>query len=260
MNSLWLDFSKDKNNFPVFPNENIKTDVCIVGAGIFGLSCAYYLSHLGFQVTVLEKDGIGEKTTGHTTAKITSQHNLFYDYLISSYVKKFATDYLKANEEAIQNIKNIVDTEKIKCDFEYQNSYVYTTKKAELGKIKKEVKAIESLGFPAEFVTKTGLPFEIEGAICFKNQAQFHPLKYLYGLCKSIFAHNGKIYTNTVVTNVEQSKDNCYKVSTTKGNVSAKYVIIASHYPFVNFPRFLFFKDVPINFLFNCCGSQENAF
>lgn len=253
MNSLWLDFSKKQKDFSAFPNENINTDVCIVGAGIFGLSCAYYLSSLGFEVTVLEKDGIGEKATGHTTAKITSQHNLFYDYLISSYGKKFASDYLKANEEAIQNIKDIVDSQKIKCDFEMQNSYVYTTKKTELGKIKKEVKALESLGFPAEFVTKTGLPFEVEGAICFKKQAQFHPLKYLYGLCNSIVSHGGKIYTNTVVTNVEQKEDSLCQVSTSKGLVTAKYVIIASHYPFVNFPRFLFFENVSVYFLFDCC-------
>ncbi len=260
MNSLWLDFSKRQKDFPDFPNEDIKTDVCIVGAGIFGLSCAYYLSNLGFQVTVLEKDGVGEKTTGHTTAKITSQHNLFYDYLISSYGKKFAANYLEANEEAIQNIKSIVDCEKIKCDFEYQNSYVYTTKKTELGKIKKEVKAVESLGFPTEFVTKTGLPFEVEGAICFKNQAQFHPLKYLYGLCNCIVSRGGKIYTNTVVTNVEQRKDNLCQVSTSKGLVTAKYVIMASHYPFVNFPRFLFFEDVSIYFLLDCCGYKKDAF
>ena len=128
MNSLWLDFTEKKKKFPSLSND-LETDVCIIGSGIFGLSCAYYLSKLGFKVTVLEKDGIGEKATGHTTAKITSQHNLFYDYLIHSFGKKFASDYLEANEKAIENIKQIIDNEKIKCDFQYQNSYVYTTDK-----------------------------------------------------------------------------------------------------------------------------------
>ncbi len=239
MNSLWLDSIKKTNLYPSL-SKDIETEVCIIGAGIFGLTCAYYLSNLGFKVVVLEKDSIGEKTTGHTTAKITSQHGLFFDYLIHSYGKKFASDYLEANERAIQNIKQIINSEKIKCDFEEQNSYVYTTKKSELGQIKKEISAIESLGFPCEFVTKTGLPFSIEGAICFKNQAQFHPLKYLQGLCNSISSHDGKIFTHTVVTNLENSNDTSYLISTNHGIIRSKYVVVASHYPFINFPRVLF--------------------
>ena len=241
MNSLWLDSNKKTNEYSSL-NTDIETDVCIIGAGIFGLTCAYSLSKLGFHVVVLEKDDIGEKTTGHTTAKITSQHSLFYDYLIQSYGKKFATDYLEANENAIKDIKQIIDQEKIKCDFEYQNSYVYTSKKSELEAIKKEVSAIESLGFPCEFVTKTGLPFEIEGAICFKNQAQFHPLKYLYGLCNSISSHNGKIYTNSVVSNIEKDSSSGYLVSTTDHTIKSKFVIVATHYPFINFPGMYFLK------------------
>ena len=241
MDSLWLDSNKKTNTFTSLSN-NTETDVCIIGAGIFGLTCAYYLSNLGFKVVVLEKDDIGKKTTGHTTAKITSQHSLFYDYLINSYGKKFASDYLEVNEKAIENIKQIIDTEKIKCDFEYQNSYVYTTKKSELGAIKKEVSAVESLGFPCEFVTKTGLPFKIEGAICFKNQAQFHPLKYLNGLCNSITSHNGKIFTETTVTNIEESNNYTYLISTGNATVKSKFVIVATHYPFINFPGMYFLK------------------
>ena len=241
MNSLWLDTNKKLDDFSSLTH-SIETDVCIIGAGIFGLTCAYYLSKLGFQVTVLEKDNIGEKTTGHTTAKITSQHNLFYDYLIHSYGKKFASDYLEVNEKAIKNIKEIIDHEKIKCDFSYQNSYVYTTTPSEVKTIKKEVSSVESLGFPCEFVTKVGLPFKIEGAICFNHQAQFHPLKYLYGLCQSISAHSGKIYTHTVATNVEKDIDSTYLVSTHQATVKSKIVIMATHYPFINFPGLYFLK------------------
>ncbi len=241
MNSLWINTLKKNKSFPSL-SKDIETDICVIGAGIFGLSCAYYLSKLGFKVIVLEKDSIGEKTTGHTTAKITSQHGLFYDYLVNSYSEKFASDYLKVNEMAIKNIKKIIDSEKIKCDFEYQNSYVYTTKKSELSNIKKEVEVVQSLGLPCEFVTKVGLPFNIEGAICFKNQAQFNPLKYLYGLCNGITSNNNKIFTNTTVTNIEKFTDYTYLISSEKNLVRAKFVIVATHYPFINFPGFYFTK------------------
>lgn len=242
MSSLWLSdkIKGDLFNNNILENE-LESDVCIIGAGIFGLTCGYYLSKLGFKVTIIEKNQIGSKATGHTTAKITSQHGLFYNYLNESYSEKFAKDYLFANEKAIENIKNIIDEENIKCDFEYQNNYVYSTNNKDLKSIKKEIKAVQNLGFNCEFVTKTGLPFEIQGAICFKNQAQFHPLKYLYSLCNSIINNNGTIYTDTTVFDVKKDGNN-YITYSNNLNVKSKYVIVAAHYPFINFPGFYFTK------------------
>ena len=248
MDSLWLSNYNDNKqlhnlSFKNFSEKNdiLETDVTIVGGGIFGTTCAYYLTNLGYKVTIIEKDNIATKASGNTTAKITSAHGLFYDYLINSFNKKFAKDYLESNEEAITNIKNIIDIENIKCDFSYQNNYIYTTKKDDLKAIKEEIKAVESLGFPCEFVTKTGLPFEIQGSICFKNQAQFHPLKYINGLVKCILSRNGQIFTNTTVTDVQKSSD-FYLTFTKNFKVKSRYVIIASHYPFINFPGFYFAK------------------
>lgn len=244
MNSLWLSENLINKNF-YSSDKNICTDVCIIGAGIFGLTCGYYLAKSGLNVTILEKDNIASKTTGHTTAKITSQHGLFYSYLINTYGEKLAKDYLFANEEAIENIKNIIDTENINCDFERQSNFVYTTDKLDVNKIKNEVNCVNSLGFPANFVTQTGLPFKIAGSIQFKNQAQFNPIKYLKGLTNSIINNNGQIYTNTTVYDVKKDGNNFLTFST-GGIVQSKYVILASHYPFFKLPRHVFLKNVSV--------------
>lgn len=240
MNSLWLDSVKNTDKFDIL-SQDIETDVCIIGAGIFGITCAYYLSKLGYKVAILEKDNLATKTTAFTTGKITSQHGLFYDYLINSYGENFARDYLESNEKAIENIKNIIDAEKIKCDFEYQNSFVYTTKKSELSSIEKEVSAVNRLSFDCDFVTKTGLPFEIEGAICFKNQAQFNPLKYVHSLCNKVISNNGKIYTHTTASDIKNDQDT-YLVYTNRNIVKAKFVIVATHYPFLKISGLYFTK------------------
>lgn len=239
MNSLWLNENQN-DKFKSLSN-NIETDVCIIGAGIFGMTCGYYLSKAGLKVTIVEKDEIGHKTTGHTTAKITSQHGLFYTYLVDTYGESFAKDYLSANQDAIENIKNIINNEKINCDFERQSSFVFTTNPSEVSQIKKEVDILNSLGFPANFVTKTGLPFEIAGAVQFQNQAQFNPIKYLNGLANSITKNHGEIYTSTTVYDVKHSDDMFYTF-TPNGVISSKYVILASHYPFINCPGIYFFK------------------
>ena len=240
MNSIWLETFKYNKTFEKL-DQNISCDVCIIGAGIFGLTCAYYLTKQGFNVAILDRDDIGTKATGHTTAKITSQHGLIYKHLIDDYGLHFAKSYLYANQKAIDNIKGIIDTENISCDFNFENHCVYTTNAKDLKSIQDEINAVNSLDFNCEFVTKTGLPFDILGGICFKNQAQFHPYKYLCGLCNSI-SGKAKIFTHTTICDVKNNGSFYTSYSDNNYKIESKFVIMASHYPFINIPGFYFSK------------------
>ena len=279
MNSFWLDSIENKNKFNKL-EKDISTDVCIVGAGIFGLTCGYYLTKQGYNIVLLEKEkDIASKTTGHTTAKITSQHNLIYKYLIDSLGGSMAKKYLYANQDAIENIYQIINDENIDCDFVRQDSYVYTNNLDELEKIKLENKAVNSLGFKSEFVTSTPLPFNVLGALRFPNQAEFNPIKYAYGLAKCITSNGssaidglvnagsvgsvsvgdgivenspggaslnlakgtGEIYTDTLVQNIKKENDE-FITSCKDYVVRSKYVILASHYPFIDRLGYYFLK------------------
>ena len=245
MNSYWIDSTKELNNENVL-DKDYDADVCIIGAGICGLTTGYYLSKKSLKVIIIDKDNIGMKTSGNTTAKITLQHGLIYDYLIKSYGEEFAFEYLKANQEAIENIKTIIDEEKIDCDFEYQPNVVYTTQIDEVPKIQNEVSSINSLlknsnEKLAKFVTESELPFKITGGIKLENQAQFHPRKYMYGLVEAIKKNGGLIFTNSTVTDVKK-QEHGYIAYAKEYAVKAKYVVIASHYPFINFPGLYFSK------------------
>ncbi|MBO5479203.1 MAG: FAD-dependent oxidoreductase [Clostridia bacterium] len=238
-NSYWI-HSINLKSFPKL-EKDLEVTVAIIGGGITGLSTAYYLSQNGYDVCILEKDKLAHHATGNTTAKVTSQHDLFYDYLIHTFGKSFAKSYLDANEEAIKNIKEIIDTEKIDCDFEWQDAYVYTDLEDEVIKIKNEVTSVNSLDFPAEFVTDSSLPFPIKACIKFPNQAQFHPLKYVKGLSDCIVQNGGQIYENTKVYDIDK-KDDFYEIRTDNHTIHAKYVVLACHYPIVNTPGFYFLK------------------
>lgn len=240
MSSYWINSTENLGNFNEIDG-NYQADVCIIGAGICGLSTGYYLSKLGLKVIIVDKDNIGMKTSGNTTAKITFQHNLIYDYLINTFSYDLALKYLESNKKAIKNIKQIIDEENIDCDFEYQDNFVYTTKPEELTKILNEVKALNSLNEDAEFVTKCDLPFKIAGAIKTKNQAQFHPRKYMLGLAKAIKSYGGLIFTNSLATDVKKDIDE-YTTYVNNYTINSKYVVLASHYPFINFPGIYFLK------------------
>lgn len=239
MDSLWIETTKDRKPLNVLEKDE-KTEICVIGAGLFGLTTAYYLSKEGKKVIVIEKGKIGEKVSGNTTGKITSQHGLFYNHLISDFGEEYAKKYLEANEEAINNIKQIIKQENIHCELAEKNAYVYTTKQEEAIEIEKEVQAVNKLGKDAKFVNKIDLPFKIEGAIEFKGQAQFHPRKYMYGLCESILKEN-KIYEYTTALDIKKNGEN-YNVITDKGIITAKYVVIATHYPIKNLPGLYFTK------------------
>ena len=241
MHSLWLNSIQNKTKFNKL-EKDISTDVCIIGAGIFGLTCGYYLTKQGYNVVILEKEPyIASKTTGHTTAKITSQHNLIYKYLVDSLGVSMAKQYLYANQDAIENIYKIIEEEKIECDFERQDSYVYTNNSYELEKIKLENEAVNSLGFTSKFITSTPLPFNVLGAIKFPNQAEFNPIKYAYGLADAIIKNSGKIYTDTLVQNIEK-EDDIFITSCKDYVVRSKYVILATHYPFIDLLGYYFLK------------------
>ena len=93
----------------------------------------------------------------------------------------------------------------------------------------------------AQFVKNSDLPFDIVGAIRIENQAQFHPRKYMYGLSHAIQKNGGLVFNNSGANNVKK-QNNSYVTYLDKYKIQSKYVVIASHYPFINFPGFYFSK------------------
>lgn len=239
MKSLWLNENIIENFSEL--KENLETEICIIGGGIFGISTAYYLSKHRYKVVLLEKDKIASKVTGHTTAKITSQHGLIYHYLLNQYGKDFAKKYYEANQKAIENIEKIINSNNINCDFKKQTSNIYTTNESEVNKIEEEIKALEELNIEATKIKESSLPFDIISGIEFPNQAQFNPIKYINGLVKIIKENNGLIFENTTCYDIKK-EENSYICYTKNNKIKAKYIIIATQYPFINFPGIYFAK------------------
>ena len=211
-------------------SKDIKTDVLIIGAGIAGILTAYMLKQNGREVVLIDAAEVAGGNTKNTTAKITSQHDLIYDKLISEFGEEKARQYAKANELAIKKYKQIIKERKIDCDFEEKPSYVYSLN--EIESIKKEIEAAKKVGINAEFVEKANLPFEIRGAVKFNNQAQFNPLKFLKDISKDLI-----IYENTRALEIKENL-----VTTNRGNITANNIVVATHYPIMNVPGYYFLK------------------
>lgn len=229
--SFWID-STPKTSYPSLEN-SISVDVAIVGAGIVGLTAATLLKRAGKTVAVIESREIVTGVTGHTTAKITSLHQLIYADLIKQIGEPKARLYAESNQAAIEYVAQLVEQEQIDCDFSRKSAYTFAEPDDELDKIKDEVEAALKLGLPATFVQETSLPFAITGAIKFDNQAQFHVRKYLLHLAKNIPGNGSHLFENTMVEKVEE-KDNLCQVFTNQAIINAQDVIVATHLPILN--------------------------
>ncbi|MCD8354969.1 MAG: FAD-dependent oxidoreductase [Clostridia bacterium] len=211
-------------------HNNLETDTVVIGGGLAGILIAYFLQRQGIPVIVLEANRIGSGQTRNTTAKITCQHDLIYDKLIRNFGIQRAQQYVQANQAAIRAYQNIIDERQIDCDLKTIPSYLYTCTNPDL--LKQEAQAAQRLGIEAGFTQDTTLPFSIKGAVKFENQAQFHPLKFLYNIAGEI-----TVYEQTRVHTVID-----HTVCTSHGNVKAKHIIFACHYPFINFPGLYFVR------------------
>lgn len=227
--SYWLASTSQTSHPPL--DDDITVDVAIIGGGMVGITSAHLLTQEGFKVAVIEADRIIQGTTGHTTAKITSQHSLIYDRIQRQMGQDKAKQYAQANETAISEVARIIEELKIDCDFTNQNAYVYTQQEEYVAKIKNEVKTASNLGIKATFLSEIPLPIKIKGAMCFENQAQFHPRKYLLALAQEVIGRGGYIFEKTRAMDILQDKP-CTVITDLGKKIVAPKVIIASHYPF----------------------------
>lgn len=238
--SIWVAKS-DKSNYDKINKDEI-TDVCVIGGGIVGAVTSYLLSKSGVNVIVLEKGKVGMGVTANSTAKLTSQHGLIYNYLENEFGIDFAKKYLYSNEEGIKLADKIIKNENIECDYEIKDAYVFATNESEVEKLKKEQDTLKRIGYSAEFVEKVEIPAEnVLGALKFNNQAQFNSREYTINLLDRVSKMGGKIYENSIVKKVEL-KDGKYIIYTDTHNVVAKSVVMATHYPIKNFPGMYFIK------------------
>lgn len=238
--SIWKD-NIDKKDFP-YLNQNRETDVLIIGGGITGINTLYHLKSSNLKVILVEQNKIGHSVTGNSTGKLTYLQNNLIDKIKKVFDKNIAIKYINSQKEAINMAVDIINSNNIDCDLTKTPSYIYTNKDSEVEKIIDLEKFLNEYGIKT-YKDRCNL---VESKYLFKVEEtyMFHPLKYLYGLLKE----DDEIYENTSIKKIER-KEYYYICYTDKYKIKAKYVVIATHYPYFNIP-----------YLFPIKGSLEKSY
>jgi glycine/D-amino acid oxidase-like deaminating enzyme/nitrite reductase/ring-hydroxylating ferredoxin subunit len=222
--SYW-NATASSSNFPKL-SEPLHVDVAIVGGGIVGITTARMLKDKGLTVAVVEARKVGRQVTGKSTAKVTTQHSLRYKTLKSKFGEERAQLYAEAQEVGIREIERLIREYQIDCDFETKAAFVYTCQENLISELEKELEVAKSLGLPASLVEETGLPFQVEAALRFDGQAQFHPTKYVSSLAETIPGEGCHVFEQSRVTDWTPNH-----IETEHGSVSARNVVMATHLP-----------------------------
>lgn len=207
---------------PQFPklNGDLKTDVLIIGGGLAGLLCAYELQNAGAEYLLIEADRICRGVTGNTTAKVTVQHGLAYQNILSRFGPEAARMYYAANEAALGRYRTLCRT--AQCDFTEQDSYVYEL--SDVQKLHRELEALQTIGAEADYCADLPLPLETVGAVRMKHQAQLDPVKLAAGIAGGL-----NIREHTAARAFEGTT-----VLTDAGRIRAQRVVVATHFPILN--------------------------
>jgi glycine/D-amino acid oxidase-like deaminating enzyme/nitrite reductase/ring-hydroxylating ferredoxin subunit len=207
-----------------------EADVCVVGAGLAGMTTAYLLAREGKRVVVLDDNAVGGGETGQTTAHLASAQDDYFHVLERVHGEAGARLVFQSHQAAVDRIGEIAAAEGIECEFRHVDGYFFLAPNETPDFLRTEMEAARRAGATAEIVDRLPVAsFDSGPALRFARQGQFHPLKYLQGLARCIQRDGGRIFTANHVTTVEGGD-----VAVARGEgfeVRAGAVVVATNSP-----------------------------
>lgn len=213
--------------------ENTQTNVCVVGAGIAGMTTAYLLAKDGLSVIVLDDGVIGGGETGRTTAHLSFALDDRYSELERLHGERGARLAAESHRAAVDQIEQIVKDENIDCDFRRVDGYLFLAPGKDVEELEEELEAAHRAGLTdVRMVDRAPISgFNTGSTLLFPNQGQFHPVKYLEGLAKAIERDGGRIHTRSHVESVQGGENPSAKIQNGP-TVRAKCIVVATNTPF----------------------------
>ena len=228
--SVWMDTTEVPQFQPL--TQDMRVNVCIVGAGIAGLTTAYLLARAGRAVVLIDDGPIGGGETSRTTAHLTAALDDRYYNIEKMHGEEGARIAAESHMSAIHRIETIASMEDIECDFQRVEGYLFLGGKETRKDLERELEATHRAGInDTQLVDRIPFGFWDSGpALRFPRQATFHPLKYLKGLTRAILRDGGKIYTGVHAEKIVDGVP--AKVTTSAGHViSADNVVVCTNTP-----------------------------
>jgi len=258
--SIWIN-DKVSNKCLSKLDKDIECDVLIIGGGMAGLSTAYHLMDSDKKIVLIEKDMCGMGATSKNTGKLTWMQGLIYSKLAKNYNDDVAKLYLDSQVDAINNVKKIIDDNKIDCHLMKTKSYVFSYTGNDYTDFSDEIKFYDKYDVKYKLLDKLPLKYDCRYVLETYDSYVFNPYEYLVGL-KDIVKNKINIYEDTRCISVDKDMDNYVVLVDSGYKIRSKFVVVASHYPMFIIPFFTPFKTRVDRFFLSaskCNGNEKNV-
>ncbi len=237
--SLWVQGRADDRT-PL--EDDVDTEVVIIGAGITGLTAAYELSRGGRQVLLLESRQVGSGASGHTTGKVTSLQGTTYRTLTRRHGPDVAAAYAAGSEAAREWMLARIGEMDVVCGVEERPAATYTRTARLRATIIEEHAAAAAAGLPVRLESALDLPFDVDAAVVLEaGQFQFDPVPYLEALADAVVEAGGAVHEHSRAVGLQVEKGRPVAV-TDRARVRARQVLVCTATPFLD--RALFFAKL----------------
>ena len=231
-NSIWLDTAYP-DRFPPL-RTNTRADVCVIGAGIAGVTTAYLLARDGKSVVLIDDGRPGCGQTGMTTAHLSYEIDDSYQEMHRLHGARGARLAYESHRAAIDRIEAIVQAERIACEFERVDGYLFLSAEHSVRELDNELAAARDAGVEVERLDRAPVRgFDSGVCLRFPRQGQLHPLAYLNGLVDAIERLGGRIHSGTRAMQVTGGERAA--IETAGGfTIDSAAVVVATNVPFID--------------------------
>jgi glycine/D-amino acid oxidase-like deaminating enzyme/nitrite reductase/ring-hydroxylating ferredoxin subunit len=228
--SIWQKLEQRLSGNQADPGPEMVYDALIVGAGITGVTLALLLQKAGKKCILADANTIAFGTTAGTTAHLNTFFDSTYPEIESAFGADAAKLVAKGGQEALDLIKELIDLYEIDCDFEHKNGFLFSENEEETKMLKEILTASKEAGVTVEETNQNGVPLKFEKSLQFRDQAQFHPLKYLAKLMAAYQELGGLVLENTLIESTTL-KDDIHFAKAGDLTLKVKNVVYATHIP-----------------------------
>jgi glycine/D-amino acid oxidase-like deaminating enzyme/nitrite reductase/ring-hydroxylating ferredoxin subunit len=207
-------------------------DVCVVGAGIAGLSVAYELAREGLRPIVLEGRVVGAGETAQSTAHVATSSDDGLERIEELHGARGAQLVAQSFRAALERLVEIADVERIECDLAHVDGWLTLSPGAGPERLERELSAARRAGVEGvELCARAPLASFGEGpALRYAGQVRFHPLRYLDGLAGAVERHGGRIFTGARVSELNGGESPWVETSDGR-RVHARALVVATNAP-----------------------------